>query len=141
MVPMSTSYNRATIMGNLAQSPELRYLPGGEKAVVEVSVAVNERYKKNDEWVETVSFIPVVFWGRTAEVVNEFLEKGSPILVEGRLKQDTWEKDGKKFSKIKLVAEQMKMVGGKKANDNQSSATSDEETLVSVNATSGDQQF
>jgi len=128
-------------MGNLAQSPELRYLPGGEKAVVEVSVAVNERYKKNDEWVETVSFIPVVFWGRTAEVVNEFLEKGSPILVEGRLKQDTWEKDGKKFSKIKLVAEQMKMVGGKKANDNQSSATSDEETLVSVNATSGDQQF
>lgn len=129
-------------MGNLAKAPELRYLPGGNTAVLEVPIAVNERFKKEGETVETVSFIDVVFWGRTAEVVNEFLVKGSPILVEGRLKQDTWEKDGQKRSKLKVVAEQMRMLGGKRADDQAADKpTNDEEQLVGSGATNDIQQF
>jgi len=126
---MSSSYNRVTIMGNLAKAPELRYLSGGETAVVEVAIAVNERFKKDGEIVETVSFIDTVFWGRTAEVVNEYLKKGSPILVEGRLKQDRWEKEGQKRSKLKVVCEKMKMIGSRRADDQDAAQTSEEQPV------------
>ncbi|QEG35911.1 single-stranded DNA-binding protein [Bythopirellula goksoeyrii] len=125
-----SSFNQVVLMGNLVRSPELRYLPGGEKAVCEVPIAVNERFKRGDEMVESVSFIDVTFWGRTAEIVNEYLVKGSPILIQGRLKQDTWEKDGEKRSKLKVVCEQMKMIGGKKSDDQ--SATEESQELVAA---------
>lgn len=123
---MSTSFNRIQLMGNLTKNPELRYLPGGT-AIVEVPIAVNERYKKSGdtEYTETVSFFDLVFWNRTAEVVNEYLSKGSPVFIEGRLKQDRYEKDGEKRSKVKVVVEQMRMIGGKPADDSESAKESD----------------
>lgn len=107
-----SSYNRVILMGNLTRDPELRYISSGT-AVSEIGLAVNDRVKRNDQWVDEATFVDVTLWGRTAEVANEYLSKGSSILVEGRLKLDTWEKDGQKRSKLRVVAEKMQMVGGR----------------------------
>jgi len=106
------SYNRVILVGNLTRDPELRYIPSGT-AVSEIGLAVNDRVKKNDQWVDETTFVDVTLWGRTAEVANEYLSKGSPVLIEGRLKLDTWEKDGQKRSKLRVVADKMQMLGGR----------------------------
>jgi single-strand DNA-binding protein len=107
------SYNRVILMGNLTRDPELKYIPSG-MAVAEIGLAVNDRRKTaNGEWVEETTFVDVTLWARTAEVASEYLSKGSPVLIEGRLKLDTWEKDGKKNYKLRVVGERMQMLGGK----------------------------
>lgn len=106
------SFNRVVLVGNLTRDPELRYIPSGT-AVSEITLAVNERVKKNDQWVEEVNFIDITLWARTAEVANEYLSKGSSVLIEGRLKLDRWEKDGQKHSKLRVVGEKMQMLGSR----------------------------
>jgi single-strand DNA-binding protein len=105
------SFNRVILMGNMTRDPELRYTPGGT-AVSEIGLAVNDRRKsQTGEWIEETTFVDVTLWGRTAEIANEYLSKGSPVLIEGRLKLDTWEKEGKKNSKLRVVAERLQMLG------------------------------
>lgn len=107
------SYNRVILVGNLTRDVELRYLQSG-MAVTEIGLAVNERRKtQTGEWVDEPVYVDITMWGRTAEVASEFLSKGSPVLIEGRLKLDTWEKDGKKNSKLKVVADRMQMLAGR----------------------------
>jgi len=107
------SFNRVILLGNLTRDVEVRYLQSGT-AVADVGLAVNDRRKgQNGEWIEETTFVDVTLWGRTAEVAGEYLGKGSPILIEGRLKYDTWEKDGQKRSKLSVVCERMQMVGAK----------------------------
>lgn len=107
------SYNRVVLVGNLTRDVELKYLQSGT-AVTDIGLAVNDRRKNQaGEWVEETSFIDVTLWGRTAEVAGEYLGKGSSVLIEGRLKQDTWESDGQKRSKLKVVGERMQMLGGR----------------------------
>lgn len=107
------SYNRVVLVGNLTRDIELRYLQSG-MAVTELGLAINERRKtQSGEWVDETVFVDVTLWGRTAEVASEYLSKGSSVLIEGRLKLDTWEKDGKKNSKLKVVADKMQMLGGR----------------------------
>jgi single-strand DNA-binding protein len=107
------SFNRVILVGNLTRDPELRYIPSG-MAVTDVGLAVNDRRKNaQGEWVEDTTFVDVTLWGRTAEVASEYLGKGSSVLIEGRLKLDTWEKDGKKNSKLRVVGERMQMLGAK----------------------------
>src|SRR5262245_12468162 len=104
------SFNRVILLGNLTRDVEVRYLQSGT-AVADVGLAVNDRRKgQNGEWIEETTFVDVTLWGRTAEVAGEYLGKGSPILIEGRLKYDTWEKDGEKRSKLSVVCERMAMV-------------------------------
>ncbi len=106
------SYNRVILVGNLTRDIELKYTPGGT-AVTDIGMAVNDRRKNSSgEWVDETTFVDVTLWGRTAEVASEYLGKGSPILVEGRLKLDTWETDGQKRSKLRVVCERMQMLGG-----------------------------
>ena len=105
------SYNRVVLVGNLTRDPELRYIPSGT-AVSEIGLAVHDRVKRNDQWVEETTFVDITLWARTAEVANEYLSKGSSVLIEGRLKLDTWEKDGQKRSKLRVVGEKMQMLGG-----------------------------
>jgi len=95
------SFNRVILVGNLTRDPEIRYIPSGS-AVADVGLAVNDRRKNaNGEWIEDTTFVDVVLWGRTAEVAGEYLSKGSPVLIEGRLKLDSWEtQDGQKRSKL-----------------------------------------
>lgn len=106
------SYNRVVLVGNLTRDPELRFIPSGT-AVSEIGLAVNDRVKKGDQWVEETTFVDVTLWGRQAEIANEYLSKGSSVLIEGRLKLDRWEKEGQKHSKLRVVGERMQMLGGK----------------------------
>jgi single-strand DNA-binding protein len=106
------SYNRVVLVGNLTRDVELRYTPSGT-AVTDISLAVNDRVKKNDQWVDEVNFFDITLWGRTAEVAGEYLSKGSSVLIEGRLKLDRWEQEGQKKSKIKIIGEKMQMLGGR----------------------------
>lgn len=106
------SYNRVILVGNLTRDPEIRYIPSGT-AVSEIGLAVNDRVKKNDQWVDETTFVDITLWARTAEVANEYLSKGSSVLIEGRLKLDTWEKDGQKRSKLKVIGDKMQMLGGR----------------------------
>ncbi len=110
---MAASFNKVVLLGNLTRDPELRYLPSGT-AVSEIGLAVNDRIKRDGQWVDEATFVDVTLWGRTAEVANEYLSKGSSVLIEGRLKLDSWEnKEGEKRSKLKVVCERMQMVGPK----------------------------
>ena len=106
------SFNRVILVGNLTRNVEVRHTPGGT-AVTDIGMAVNERVKRNDEWTEEVNFFDVTLWGRTAEVAGEHLRKGSPVLIEGRLKLDSWEQDGQKRYKVNVVGEKMQMLGSK----------------------------
>lgn len=108
------SFNRVILVGNLTRDPELRYVPSG-MAVTDIGLAVNDRRKNaNGEWIEETTFVDVTLWGRTAEVAGEYLSKGSPVLIEGRLKLDTWEgSDGQKKSKLKVVGEKMQLLGAR----------------------------
>lgn len=107
------SFNRVILLGNLTRDVELKYLPSG-MAVSEIGLAVNDRRKnQSGEWVDETTFVDITLWGRTAEVAGEYLSKGSQVLVEGRLKLDSWEKDGKKNYKLRVVGEKMQMLGAK----------------------------
>jgi single-strand DNA-binding protein len=106
------SFNRVILVGNLTRDPELRYIPSGT-AVANIGLAVNDRVKKNDQWVDETTFVDVTLWSRTAEIANEYLSKGSSVLIEGRLKLESWEKDGQKFSKLRVVGEKMQMLGAR----------------------------
>jgi single-strand DNA-binding protein len=107
------SYNRVILVGNLTRDPELRYIPSGT-AVTDIGLAVNDRRKNaQGEWVEETTFVDVTLWARQAEVASEYLSKGAPVLIEGRLKLDTWEKEGKKQSKLRVVGERMQMLGAR----------------------------
>jgi len=107
------SFNRVILMGNLTQDVEVRFIPSGT-AVTDLRLAVNDRRKRGDEWVEETTFVDVTLWARQAEVAGEYLSKGSPVLIEGRLQLDTWEtNDGQKRSKLKVVGERMQMLGSR----------------------------
>lgn len=115
------SFNRVILVGNVTRDIELRHIPSGT-AVCEVGMAVNDRRKDaSGEWIEETTFVDVTLWGRTAEVAAEYVTKGSSILIEGKLKLDTWEKDGKKQYKLRVVADAMQMMskkggGGERSN-------------------------
>lgn len=110
------AFNSVVLVGNLTRDPELRQ--AGSSQVCEIGLAVNENYKNRaGEKVEKCHFFDVVFWNKTAEVVCEYLHKGSSILVRGKLTQDTWtDKDsGVKRSKVKVTAQEMQMLGSKQS--------------------------
>lgn len=107
------SYNRVMLIGNLTRDIELRHTPGGTP-VTDMSMAVNDRRKNaQGEWVDDVTYVDVTLWGRTAEVAAEYLRKGSPVFIEGRLKLDSWEADGQKKYKLRVVGERLQMLGGR----------------------------
>jgi single-strand DNA-binding protein len=107
------SFNKVILLGNLTRDPEVRYTPKGS-AVADLGIAVNRQYTlENGEKREEVTFVDVTFWGRTAEVAGEYLKKGRPVFIEGRLQLDTWDdkQSGQKRSKLKVIGETMQMLG------------------------------
>ncbi len=107
------SFNRVILLGNLTRDPEIRYTQSG-MAVGDLGLAVNDRRKgANGEWVDEATFVDVTVWSKTAEIAQEYLHKGNPVLIEGRLKMDTWEKDGTKHYKLKVVCERLQLMGKK----------------------------
>ena len=107
------SFNNVTLVGNLTRDVELRHVGANNTAVADVSIAVNERVKRGDSYEDVTSFFDCTLWGRTAEIANEYLGKGSSILVNGRLKQETWVTDGQKRSKVKIIVNELQMLGKK----------------------------
>ena len=107
------SFNKVILLGNVTRDPELRYISSGS-AVTEVGLAINNRRKgPNGDLIEETTFVDVTFWSRDAEIIGEYVTKGTPLMVEGRLKLDTWEKDGKKNSKLRVVGERMQLLGSR----------------------------
>jgi single-strand DNA-binding protein len=113
------SYNKVILMGNLTRDPELKYLPSGT-AIASFGLAVNRVYndRQSGERKEDVCFVDITAWARQAEVCNEYLRKGSPVFLEGRLNFNSWETDdGQRRSKLDVVADRVQLVGGRQDGD------------------------
>jgi single-strand DNA-binding protein len=109
------SFNKVILLGNLTRDPEVRYTPKGT-AVTDIGLAVNRVYTTdNNEKREEVTFVDVTLWGRTAEIAGEYLKKGRPCLIEGRLQMDTWDdkQSGQKRSKLKVIGEALQLLGSR----------------------------
>ena len=107
--------NRVLLIGNLTRDPEVRYTPKGT-AVADIGIAVNRIYSGEDgEKKEEVTFVDVTLWGRQAEVAQEYLKKGRQVFIEGRLQLDSWDdkQTGQKRSRLRVVAENMQMLGSR----------------------------
>ena len=114
-------FNKVILVGNVTRDPEVRYTTGGT-AVADLGLAVNRVWtdRKANERKEETTFIDVTFWGRTAEIAGEYLGKGRPAMVEGRLQLDQWEdrETGQKRSKLKVVGESLQLLGGRQESGN-----------------------
>lgn len=123
-----TDLNHVVLIGRLTQdlgSDERSFgYVGNGQARANVSIAVNRSKKSGDEWVEEVSYFNITIWGKTAENLKPYLTKGKQICVEGHLQQDRWEHEGKKESRITIIADNVQLLGGKSENagNNNSSA-------------------
>lgn len=109
------SFNKVILLGNLTRDPEIRYTPKGS-AVCDLGIAVNRQYTlENGERREEVTYVDVVLWARLAEIAAEYLKKGRPVFIEGRLQLDTWDdkQSGQKRSKLRVIGENMQMLGSR----------------------------
>ncbi len=109
------SVNKVILVGNCTRDPEVRYTPKGT-AVTDLGLAMNRHYSSDGgEKREETTFVDVTLWGRQAEVAGEYLKKGRPVYIEGRLQMDSWDdkNSGQKRTKLKVVGEQMQLLGGR----------------------------
>jgi single-strand DNA-binding protein len=109
------SFNKVILLGNLTRDPEVRYTPKGS-AVCDLGLAVNRNYTlDNGEKREEVTFVDVVLWARLAEIAGEYLKKGRPVFIEGRLQMDSWDdkQTGQKRTKLRVVGETMQLIGSR----------------------------
>jgi single-strand DNA-binding protein len=113
---MAANFNKVILIGNLTRDPQIRYTPKGT-AVCEISLAVNRTWfdQATNQKKEETTFVEVTLWGRQAEIAGEYLSKGRPVLIEGRLTLDTWDdkESGQKRSKLKVVCEQLQLLGSR----------------------------
>jgi len=117
---MPKSVNKVILIGNLGQDPEVKYTPSGTP-VAKFSLATNERYKdKSGEWQERAEWHNVLAWQRLAEIVGEYVKKGSRVYVEGRLETSSWEdrKSGEKKYRTEIVVRELVLLGGGNGNGN-----------------------
>ena len=108
-----SNFNQVIIIGNFTRDPHLSYTPN-QTPVVEFGVAVNRKWTKQDESLgEEVGFFECQCYGKRAEVIAKHFTKGNPIFVQGRLKQERWDKDGEQHSRIRIMVESFEFIGGK----------------------------
>lgn len=119
------TFNRVILAGNLVRDPEIRYLPSGTP-VASFAIAVNYRYRQNTEVKEEVSYFDIVVFGKAGENCAEYLSKGRPVLVEGRLRQRRWEAEGGKRSKVEVVADNVQFLGAPKGSGEPAAAKAPE---------------
>lgn len=116
---MAVSLNKVLLAGNLTRDPQVKFF-ANERALADFSIACNRRYKGSDgEFKEEVTYVDIEAWGRTAELVGQYLTKGQPCFVEGRLRLDSWEdkQTGAKRSKLKVVADTVQFLGSRGSDD------------------------
>ncbi len=110
--------NKVMLIGNLTRDPEVRYTPKGT-AVTDLGLAINRNYSTDDgDKREETTFVDITFWGRQAETLGQYMKKGRPLYVEGRLQLDSWDdkNTGQKRSKLKVVGENFQFLGGRDDN-------------------------
>ncbi len=108
---MANDINIVTLVGRLTRESELKYTNSG-LAVCKFSLAVNRRKRSGDQWTDEVSYFDVVLWGKQGEAIQQYLGKGKQIAVSGELRQNRWEQDGQKRSKVEIVASNVQLLGG-----------------------------
>lgn len=113
---MANDTNIVVLVGRLTRESELRYTQAGT-AVARFSIAVNRRKRSGDKWEDEVSFIDCVVWGKQAETLNPYLEKGKQVCVQGELRQNRWEQDGQPRSKLEVVAVNLQLLGSPAGQD------------------------
>jgi single-strand DNA-binding protein len=131
------SFNKVILLGNLTRDPEVRYTPKGT-AVTELGMAVNRVYTaENGEKREETTFVDVTLWGRTAEIAGEYLKKGRPVFIEGRLQLDTWDDktSGQKRSKLKVVGEGLQLIGSRPGGGGSGGGGGDDESSSAPRST------
>lgn len=113
-----SNFNQVIVMGRATKDCEMRYLSSGT-AVAQISLAINRKYKHNNETKEETAFVDCEAFGKQAEVLAEYIKKGSAVHIVGRLKTDTWDDkaSGQKRSKLKVVVESFQFVGGREECD------------------------
>ena len=104
--------NHVTLVGRLTRDAELKYTNSGQP-VTNISIAINQRRKRDDQWVDEAHFFDAVIWGRTAEALTPYLVKGKQIGLEGQLRQNKWEQDGKTRSRVEIFATNVQLLGGR----------------------------
>ena len=115
---------RAVIIGNLTRDPE----PIAEGKGARLGLAVNDRIKRGDEWTNYASFIDITVWGHSAKACLEYLHKGDPLAVDGRLRQERWQdKDGNNRSAVKVIADNVQFLGGRRSANESAEAPADED--------------
>lgn len=117
-----TDINKVFEIGRLTKDASVEFIQTGTPKC-EISIAVNRSVKKGNDWVDEVSYFNVTIWGKTAQNLEKYLKKGTQICVEGYLKQDRWEKDGQKQSRVSIVAEKVQLLGSGKGGDSQNNDT------------------
>lgn len=119
---MARSFNQVVLMGNLTRDPDLRQIPSGQ-SVCSFSLALNRSFKGSDgNWQEATDYVDVVAWGPLGERIAQYVTKGRPVLVSGRLQSRQWEQDGQKRSKLEVVASDVTFLGGRGEGGNEGSA-------------------
>jgi single-strand DNA-binding protein len=128
------SFNKVILLGNLTRDPEVRYTPKGS-AVCDLGIAVNRNYTTDSgERREEVTFVDVVLWARLAEIAGEYLKKGRPVFVEGRLQMDTWDdkQTGQKRTRLRVVGETMQLLGSRPSGTGAAGETAGENRQTSA---------
>jgi single-strand DNA-binding protein len=111
-------FNKATLIGNLGNDPEVRYTPSGQQ-YCKFSLATTKKYTSNGEAVEKTAWHNIIAWGKLAEICGQYLQKGKQVFIEGEIQYETWEKEGVKHYRTTINAATMKMLGRKNASESQ----------------------
>ncbi|NLM00784.1 MAG: single-stranded DNA-binding protein [Treponema sp.] len=118
-----TDLNNVSLVGRLTRDAEIKYTNGG-MAISNFSIAVNRSKKEGDQWVEEANFFDIALFGRIAESLKPYLIKGQQVAISGELRQDRWEKDGQRFSRVSIVANNIQLVGSKPVGSANSASSS-----------------
>lgn len=138
-----TDLNHVVVIGRLTKSLDdsnFGYLQSGT-ARANISLAVNRSRKDGDQWVDDVSFLDVTIWGKTAENLKPYLQKGKQFAIDGYLKQDRWEKDGQKFSKVYIVANSVQLINNTSNSENSNKEVATEQQVQGVSSAFDDIMF
>jgi single-strand DNA-binding protein len=137
---MAKGFNKVILMGNLTRDPEVRTTPSGQ-SVTNFSLAVNRTWRGQDgTQQESVSYIDCVAWGKTGEIIAQYMQKGRALLVSGRLDQRSWEQDGQKRSKVEVIVEDFNFVGAGNGGDGPGSGASSQPSSSTAAKTGGKKQ-
>ena len=122
---MSADVNHVVLIGRLTRDAEMRYTASGQ-AICNLSLAVNRRIKKDDQWIEEGNFFDLTLWGKSAEALQRYLLKGTQVAVDGELRQDRWEKEGQKFSKVTVNVNNLQLLGSRQGSGGEPRSASPE---------------